>query len=148
MITAGRTAPWDSVRDSDNLLHDDWQELLDRANGLYQHFRHADSGGLGPTRTHKLLHLKRPHVFPIVDSVVRNVYLDQAKKEGGGRQAVYWPVLAREIRANADGYRALASELKDDRVGRLTIPRLHDILVWSLNGPQRDAAQAEISAHD
>ncbi len=81
MIAAGQDAPWEAVTADDDLLAENWEDLLSRAEPLYLHFRAAKSGGLGPTRTHKLLHLKRPHVFPIVDSVVRLTYLDAARQE-------------------------------------------------------------------
>lgn len=144
MIAAGKSAPWEAVTADDDLRTNDWEDLLTRAERLYLHFRKAETGGLGPTRTHKLLHLKRPRVFPIVDSVVRQTYLDAASQEARGlgqRQPVYWPALAREIRANADAYRQLTEQLRDERVGRLTVPRLHDILVWSLHGRQRGEAR-------
>lgn len=145
MIKAARQAPWQDVTHSDDLLAEGWKELLDRADRLYQHFRTFPGGRLGPTRTHKLLHLKRPRVFPIIDSVVRETYKQPARQEAherGVSGALYWPVLAKEIRGNAQQYQELRDALRNERIGRLTVPRLHDILVWSLHGRQSHAARA------
>lgn len=143
MIQRGEDAPWDEVSFADDLVGIEWEELLDRAERLYRHFRPMSGRRLGPTRTHKLLHLKRPDVFPIVDSVVRETYKDAARTEGGR----YWPVLAREIQANREAYRTLRVRMAGERVGRLTVPRLHDILVWSLHGRRKhEARQAAAQA--
>lgn len=144
MISAATDAPWSVVRHDDDLLSDGWEELLSRAEELYWHFRQAS---LGPTRTHKLLHLKRPRVFPIVDSVVRKVYRDAARDAAGGRGFHYWPVVGREINANRKVYRELTGVLQGHRVGRLTVPRLHDILVWSLHGRRRGEARSVAGLH-
>lgn len=137
MIRRAESAPWAAVSPTDDLLQLEWQGLLDRAEQLYRHFRPATGRRLGPTRTHKLLHLKRPHVFPIVDSVVRETYGDRARAEGGR----YWPVLAQEIQDNRAAYEQLKARLASERVGRLTVPRLHDILVWSLHGRRGQEAR-------
>ena len=118
--------------EEDLLVTDDPQGLLQRAERLYRHFRDA---GLGPTRTHKLLHLKRPAVYPIVDSVVRVTYKSQAAPDR------YWRTLAEEMRANTNEYGQLRQMLSGEDLGRLTVPRLHDILVWSLHGPRREAGR-------
>lgn len=143
MISAAQSAPWDEVpHDADVTVAPDVTGLLDRAERLYRHFRDA---GLGPTRTHKLLHLKRPAVIPVVDSVVRRTYLTAARAAGRARGSThphFWPVLVEEMRANTDAYRELTAELADNPVSRLTVPRLADILTWSLHGPQRSDARA------
>jgi hypothetical protein len=137
MIRRGETAPWEAVSFEDDLLDVDWLNLLDRAEQIYRHFRPNAGPRLGPTRTHKLLHLKRPHVFPIIDSVVRETYRERARAQGNR----YWPVLAQEIQDNREAYGALARRLTTERVGRLTVPRLHDILVWSLHGRRQKEAR-------
>ncbi len=143
MIEAAQSAPWDAVRHEEDItVAPDVTDLLDRAELLYRHFRDA---GLGPTRTHKLLHLKRPTVFPVVDSVVRRTYAGAARNAGRDRrstQSYFWPVLVEEMRANTGAYRELIVQLGDHPACRLTIPRLADILVWSLHGQQRSDARA------
>ena len=147
MIRAAKSAPWDAVPlQADLLRSTDPDEVLEGANSLYQHFRAA---GLGRTRTHKLLHLKRPEVFPIVDSVVRETYRRQAKEAGlarGSRQQHYWAALASELRADLGAYEALRQMLSAEQLGRLTVLRLADILVWSLHGRRR--LDARIVARD
>ena len=133
MIHAAANAPWDAVGPEEDLLATKVpEELLQRAEKLYRHFRGA---GLGPTRTHKLLHLKRPAVYPIVDSVVRVTYKAQAAPDR------YWATLAAEMRDNAQEYGQLRQILSGEDLGRLTVPGLHDILVWSLHGPRREASR-------
>jgi hypothetical protein len=148
MISRAQDAPWDAVpAQADLMTAPDLEGLLDGADALYQHFR--KDHGLGPTRTHKLLHLKRPRVFPVVDGVVRAVYLDKARaaaKARGAQYPLYWATLAVEMQANANAFFALVERLGDARSARLTSPRLHDLLVWSLHNPRDGGGRARAEA--
>jgi hypothetical protein len=143
MIAAAAEAPWGLVDwEEDLITAPDPEDLLGRAEKLYDHFRYFRERGLGPTRTHKLLHLKRPAVYPIVDSVVRRTYKRHAERaaEVRGRGGThYWLALAEELRVNGEVFAALREALGDQRIGQLSTPRLFDILIWSLHG--REAAQ-------
>lgn len=144
MIRAAESAPWDAVPHHADLIRSDGADVLLEAERLYRHFR-SPGVGLGPTRTHKLLHLKRPAVFPIVDRVVREAYWEPAKRAGrarGSNDPHFWPVLADEIRANAAGYAALTDALAGNPAARLTVPRLADILTWSLHGRRQNDARS------
>lgn len=89
--------------------------------------------GIGPTKASKLLHIKRPFAFPLLDRDVRKTYEGRYAKSND-----FW----REIRADLiDGMdeldsiaRHLSASEKADlrRAGRLPNIRLLDILAWKL----------------
>ena len=94
--------------------------------------------GLGSTKVTKALHLKRPHLVPIVDSVVRRHYAEPAErlaKDSGATQPQYWRAVWADARANASALEAARGDLRSDHetgvlVADLPLLRLHDILVW------------------
>ena len=103
---------------------------------LYDAYKARD--GLGPTKITKLLHLKRPHLVPILDSVALAAYEKQAgdlAKEFGQGRALYWAAMWRDARANTTEVSDLKENLRSTHetwaVAALTPLRLHDILVWS-----------------
>ena len=69
-VALGRTAPWHLVPHKRRL--DDAEAQLDGALGLFAHFLGAQRG---IARVSKVLHLKRPAFFPIVDSRIGTLYL-------------------------------------------------------------------------
>lgn len=91
-----------------------------------------DSKGLGHAKITKLLHLKRPALFPIIDSFVRSFYADH------GVTAQWWAHIRSDVIANTGTFaelRSAAAESGDSavvRLGRLTDLRLHDIAIWSI----------------
>lgn len=82
--------------------------LYDRANVLYEHLRAIT--GVGQTKASKLLHLKRPWLYPIVDSKVRELYDEPAREaarvnprageEGWSR--VYWDPIREDLLTNLE----------------------------------------------
>lgn len=56
-------------------------------------------------------------------------------------------MLADDIRSNDEPLKALITELGPHPTARLTAPRLIDILVWSLHGPDKDAARHAAAAN-
>lgn len=96
---------------------------LDTGNRLWKMLR--SNRGVGPTKTSKLLARKRPHLFPVLDSVVTR------ELSHGNRTDFY--VTLREHLRNDD--RALWRHLRDVRehagVGSdISVIRCFDILVW------------------
>lgn len=93
--------------------------------------------GVQMTKATKLMHLKRPQLMPIVDSVAQTAYGDlaakAAKEIGRGRRA-YWPCIWADARRNEDALPPLRRRLADcgSPVADLPSLRLHDMLVWSL----------------
>ncbi|WP_225623912.1 DUF6308 family protein [Rhodococcus rhodochrous] len=67
-------APWAAAPIQAQLVEADPNisgELYDRAEALYDHFRTAAPRRVGVAKISKVLHLKRPGLFPILDSKVR-----------------------------------------------------------------------------
>jgi hypothetical protein len=88
--------------------------------------------GLANAKITKLLHLKRPNLFPIVDSYVRKFY----KRAGITNQR--WRHIREDVISNSTTFaevRTAAAESTHESVRRLeklTDLRLHDIATWSL----------------
>ena len=107
---------------------------------------HTD--GVGIALTHKLLHHKRPRLFPLIDQQTAP-RLEARVPRGAGR---FWAVIHRELTANAEQFSLLEDELarhlnQDDDV-RLERLRLHDILLWTDKTEQREWAAAQGRATD
>jgi hypothetical protein len=91
--------------------------------------------GIGLAGATKLLHLKRPRLFPVLDSLVVEVMGinvgDDATREQ--RIAIAQQVAAairREGRRNIDALRAIQAEVGDGGRLRLTLVRILDICLW------------------
>ena len=85
---------------------------------------------VGVALTHKLLHHKRPDLFPLIDGLTAPRL--EPHTDGDVR---LWGVVHRQLRANAAEFAALErtfAELMNEAEGdvRLTRLRLHDILLW------------------
>jgi hypothetical protein len=93
--------------------------------------------------THKLLHHRRPRLFPLIDRKTR-FRLEGQVQPGAGR---LWAVIHRELTRNAEQFTRLESALDELLTGtddvRLERLRLHDILLWTDKTGQRDWAAAE-----
>jgi hypothetical protein len=94
--------------------------------------------GLDKAKITKLLHLKRPHLVPVLDSVAERAYEARAvalAKELGQGKALYWAAMWNDARQNAAETAALKARLAEDRstwaLAALSPLRLQDILVWS-----------------
>ncbi|MHB8457722.1 MAG: DUF6308 family protein, partial [Acidimicrobiales bacterium] len=82
--------------------------------------------GIDVACTHKILHHKRPKVFPLVD----NETVDQLTGSGSA-----WEAILHDLRAVPDAW----SQLEDEVAARVPRPnltpltrlRLHDILLWT-----------------
>ena len=93
--------------------------------------------------THKLLHHKRPRLFPLIDRQTRPRLIAQVGTQAGR----IWAVIHRELNRNAEQFGALEAALaqvlveKDDVL--LERLRLHDILLWlDVTRRRQDAAAA------
>jgi hypothetical protein len=96
--------------------------------------------GAGIAVTHKVLHHKRPSVFPLLDNKTSAAL-------GGGGDA--WLQIHRDLTATPDGWTELERAFANEAVGRddvsLTRLRLHDILLWTDTVDQWDACRAAAS---
>lgn len=85
---------------------------------------------MGVALTHKMLHHKRPRLFPLIDRQT----LPRLKAQVQPGAGLYWAVIHRELTSNAEQFAALEASLAtllnqpdDAPLERL---RLHDILLW------------------
>lgn len=102
-----------------------WAAMLDQYSVLRKK-------GLRDAKITKLLHLKRPLLFPILDSFVNRFYRD------AGIPRERWAPIRDDVIANTDSWQQLRSAarmVQDPAVqllAQLTDLRLHDIAVWSI----------------
>jgi len=79
--------------------------------------------------THKLLHHKRPELFPLIDGKTKPLLNAHADEITGT-----WGVVHRELTANGDQFSALERAIAELMSGKDDVPlgrlRLHDILLW------------------
>jgi hypothetical protein len=101
---------------------------LEIASQLWTEVRHRC--GVGPTTTSKLLARKRPHLLPVIDSVVR-------RQLGHGRRRDFYETLRAHLRDDAhamDGQ--LSSIRREAAIGNdISIIRCFDIILW-MDGTQ------------
>ncbi|UZF48496.1 DUF6308 family protein [Rhodococcus rhodochrous] len=141
-------APWAAVPmeaqlvDADPHVNDG---LYDRAEALYDHFRTAAPRHVGVAKISKVLHLKRPGLFPILDSKVMAFYRLHARAAAAryphrGKRAMYWAAIRDDVCANLDSgalplFRRRLEQSEAEQVRRiasLSDVRLLDLLTWAV----------------
>ncbi|MGY1722754.1 DUF6308 family protein [Blastococcus sp. SYSU DS0533] len=89
----------------------------------------AATTGIKTALTHKLLHHKRPELFPLIDNVTA-----PRLREHTDDDVSLWGVIHRELSANGEQFdaleRAFARLVDGAEDVALTRLRLHDILLW------------------
>jgi hypothetical protein len=144
LLSAAADAPWSCVQADASLAHADPAEvggLYDDMSGLYSHFRQSAPRGLAGAKISKVLHLKRPHLYPILDSHLLRVYSTVARQQGKqhpvrGHRRLYWAAVRADLLANADELQHLRGRLREQtdeqarRLDALSDLRLLDILAW------------------
>ncbi|MGW5300704.1 DUF6308 family protein [Rhodococcus aetherivorans] len=141
-------APWAAVPADARLVDADPNvsgDLYDGAEALYEHFRTAAPRQVGVAKISKVLHLKRPGLFPILDAKVMAVYRMQARAAAAryphrGRRAVFWAAIRDDLCANLDSgalplFRSRLAQSETEHVCRiagLTDVRLLDLLTWAI----------------
>jgi len=91
---------------------------------------------IGPAKASKLLHIKRPFAFPLLDRDVRKTY-----KRRYANSNDFWREIRADLVDGASELDAIGNELRvaDEvdlrRAGRLPRLRLLDILAWKLQHP-------------
>ncbi|QQM55641.1 DUF6308 family protein [Rhodococcus pyridinivorans] len=139
-------APWAAVPIDAQLVDADPHvdgELYDRAEALYDHFRTAAPRQVGVAKISKVLHLKRPGLFPILDSKVMAFYRLHARAAAAryphrGRRAMFWAAIRDDVCTNLDSgalpmFRCRLAQSEAEQVRRLaslTDVRLLDLLTW------------------
>jgi len=145
--------PWRDVPDDADLSGADpvaRDAVFDKATSLYWHFtRPKRIHGIRVAKVHKILHIKRPALYPILDDKVRDLYRDNAKPwvDELGRLEVtiedsppYWAAIRHDLvrnKAPLDEYRRDLATDADETVrlmAQLTDLRLQDIVAWQVAG--------------
>jgi hypothetical protein len=109
----GRTPPPGTTGQA---LSDAWEECW-------------STDGIKTALTHKMLHHKRPELFPLIDNVTAPLLRAHADD-----RVSLWGVLHRELLANEEQFTALEKAFAELVNGKEDVPltrlRLHDILLW------------------
>jgi Family of unknown function (DUF6308) len=139
-------APWDGVSaDADLACADPAGRggLFDNAAALYWHFTTPHQAGIGPAKIHKVLHVKRPGFYPVLDRLVRRLYRAQALRwvDGipdtqPGDSVTFWAAIRQDL-TNEDNRSVLSQHRDGLREDPQTAPmadlpslRLLDIVAW------------------
>jgi hypothetical protein len=110
----------------------------DALEGLYRHFYDAAPRGVGVAKIHKVLHVKRPAAYPILDSRIYATYRDAARRPAQRNRAreykrVFWAALPDDLIANTESGAISALRARLDETGpwpQLTDLRLLDMVTW------------------
>ena len=117
--------------------------LFDKAAALYWHFTIPHNAGIGPAKIHKVLHVKRPQFYPVLDRLVRRLYRVQARTwinqipdTRRGDSVTFWAVIRDDL-IDRDNNSALQIHRDALRTAPQTAPmadlpflRLLDIVAW------------------
>jgi hypothetical protein len=77
LVNRAANAPWACVAVDAHLADADPAQrsgLFDRAAALYWRFTTPHEAGLGVAKIHKVLHIKRPSFYPVLDRLIRGLY--------------------------------------------------------------------------
>jgi hypothetical protein len=152
LLARADTAPWSDVPADAELLNADPNEqggLFHAAANLYWHFSNPRMPGFGPPKLHKVLHVKRPKFYPVVDTRIQLLYRQQAlawarrlarvmPQASAGGSIPIWAAFRDDLVENATTLKCYRRELEDDpataALANLSLVRLLDIVGWQLAG--------------
>jgi hypothetical protein len=139
LAAAGADIPAEArIEDADPLERDG---LYDQAQAVAEQF--VARRGVGYTKAYKVLHIKRPHLFPVLDARLRRLYSDVERQYTRDHRAQlrhdynYWGVIRRDVvdnRAALVDYRLqlAAGGALQPQMATLSDIRLLDIVSWKL----------------
>lgn len=125
--------------------------LYDHASELYEHFRGAAPKGVKIAKVHKVLHLMRPGMFPILDSRLAELYRTSARDAASklrdcrldlplSRHA-YWAAIRRDLLEALPAIEVIRRVFRESghdvvarAVAELTDLRILDMLAWQAGG--------------
>jgi hypothetical protein len=110
-----------------------WDETIAKIKPIFNAFHSLK--GIGLAKTTKILHLKRPELFPILDSylikLIASVNMVDVSKTSYSRIGIQGLQTAhRDILANIEVFNKLEETLSDLPIS-LTTARKYDILCWT-----------------
>lgn len=141
-IALAGTAPWTAsdadLRDADPA---EAGGLYDSMLHLFSHFADAAPKGVNTAKISKVLHLKRPKQFPILDSRLMAAYRDAAIRaatayDSRGNRRMYWAAIRSDLIGSADGLTELRTRMAAHPAARVqqlqavSDLRLLDMLTW------------------
>ena len=146
LLERAADAPWSCVGSEAGLASADPAGrggLFDKAAALYWHFTTPREKGIGPAKIHKVLHVKRPRLYPVLDRLVRRLYrvkarawVNQFPDAHTGDSVTFWAAI-REDLVNEENVSALSLHRGELRAAPQTAPmadlpslRLLDIVAW------------------
>lgn len=143
--------PWDGVPEGSNLADADPAErggLFASAARLYWYFTWPERmPGVAVAKVHKVLHVKRPAFYPILDGNVKNLYGARAEEWVGKLDHLdvtlddsppYWAAIRDDLicsKAQLDTYRKELAKDSDETVrlmASMSDLRLLDIVAWEV----------------
>lgn len=143
-VERARSAPWppanaDLRRAEPNIR----SGLYDQLEAFYRHFENDAPSRVARSKISKVLHIKRPAAFPILDSKVADVYLKYAEQaiERYPRlkyqRTAYWVAIRDDLITNteSDALAELRAAIGNKgtlgaNLDRITDLRLLDMLTW------------------
>ncbi|WP_067138901.1 DUF6308 family protein [Microtetraspora malaysiensis] len=136
-LMAAEQAPWSSVPGDARLVETPYGGAgtpYAHATLLYRHFRYRHR--LGVTIASAILHLKRPHLVPLLNDRILAFYSERAVDLAASSMSespLYWEVFRRDLIDSAPGIDALRRKLgaADDAVSR-ALSRLSDVRLFGI----------------
>jgi hypothetical protein len=145
-------APWHTVSANADLADADPEQpdgLFAAAAAIYWHFTWPErTPGIGVAKVHKVLHPKRPGLYPILDDRLRHLYsgcaarwiepLAHLGELTPADSPPYWAAIREDLNRCRDDLEAHRDSLRCDddetvrRLADLTNVRLLDIVAWSI----------------
>jgi hypothetical protein len=115
------------------LTNEEWSFAKTAIEKLFAEFLSVD--GIGLAKTTKILHLKRPNLFPVLDRLVMMFLLNCDISETSKSRQIELAIEALEntrecLIKQEDAFRHLVADLEDLPIA-LTPVRIFDILCWS-----------------
>lgn len=117
--------------------------LYDQLEAFYRHFENGAPSRVARSKISKVLHIKRPAAFPILDSKVTDVYLTHAERAVERyprlkyRKAAYWVAIRDDLITNTESGALAELRAALGNAGTLganlhliTDLRLLDMLTW------------------
>ncbi|OBH51295.1 DUF6308 family protein [Mycobacterium sp. E2479] len=143
-LDRAKDAPWPST-EADDLRQADPSVIdgpYDQLVTFYNHFSDGAPRGIGIAKISKVLHVKRPAAYPILDKRITSIYRDAAAQAARrypqrGYRRANWAAIRDDLIANTEsGALEVLRVALDDavesgaRLTSLTDLRLLDILTW------------------
>lgn len=100
-----------------------------------------DIDGISWGKASKILHFKRPHLYPILDSHLQTTYKEAAAAAAGenpdrGHKRMYWAAIRNDVNLNGSALQQMravlgAGDSASARMAALSDLRILDILAWA-----------------